>query len=466
MNELSALGPLDGRYKDKVAELSAYFSEAGLIRHRIKMEIEYLIALSQLKSIGLREITKVEQEYLRSLPANHDAPGRVKTFEAKINHDVKAVEYYIKEEMKMHPSLKDSIEWVHFALTSEDCNNIAYATMLSGALSTVILPALNQIKTELERFATAEASTAILARTHGQAASPTTLGKEFKVFAARLSKQIKQLETLRISAKLNGATGNYNAHHIAYPEINWLDFSQNYISSLSDSLKIKLEANLYTTQIEPHDTYAELFDILRRINTILVDFNQDIWRYISDGWLVQRANPDEVGSSAMPHKVNPIDFENSEGNLGLANALAQFFSTKLPISRLQRDLSDSTVLRNMGLAFGYSLVAYKSLLKGLSKIAVNQVQIQAELDKHVEVLAEAIQTVLRREGMAVPYEQLKELTRGKQVTIDDLRNFVNKLSIKPEVKAKLNSLTPATYIGLASQLAAQQAAAQAQKQPH
>jgi len=453
MNELQALGPLDGRYRDKVTELSAYFSEAGLIRHRIKMEVEYLIALSQIKGIGLREITRVEQEYLRGLPANHDAPGRVKTLEAKINHDVKAIEYYIKEEMKMHPSLKDSIEWVHFALTSEDCNNIAYATMLSGALGTVILPALTSIRTELERFAASEASTAILARTHGQAASPTTLGKEFKVFAARLDRQIQQLQELKILAKLNGATGNYNAHHIAYPEINWLDFSQNYISTLSENLKIKLEANLYTTQIEPHDTYAELFDILSRINTILIDFNQDIWRYISDGWLVQRANPDEVGSSAMPHKVNPIDFENSEGNLGLANALAQFFSAKLPISRLQRDLSDSTVLRNMGLAFGYSLVSYKSLLKGLGKIAVNHERINTELNNHVEVLAEAIQTVLRREGLAVPYEQLKELTRGKQVTIEDLRNFVNKLSIKAEVKAKLNSLTPATYTGLAADLA-------------
>lgn len=453
MNELQALGPLDGRYKDKVAELVPFFSEAGLIRHRIKMEVEYLIALSKLEGIGLREITKVEQDYLRNLPGNHDAPGRVKTLESKINHDVKAIEYYIKEEMKMHPSLKDCIEWVHFALTSEDCNNIAYATMLSGAISTILLPALSSITTELDKIAHEESATPILSRTHGQAASPSTLGKEIKVYSARLKAQIAQLEVLSIAAKLNGATGNYNAHHIAYPEINWPEFTVSYINNLNQTLKIKLKANLLTTQIEPHDSYAEIFDVLRRINTIIIDFNQDIWRYISDGWLIQRANPDEVGSSAMPHKVNPIDFENSEGNLGLANALATFFATKLPISRLQRDLSDSTVLRNMGLAFGYSLLAYKSLLKGLGKIAVNRDRIITELESHIEVLAEAIQTVLRREGVAVPYEQLKELTRGKQITMQDLQNFISKLDIKADVKAKLSRMSPADYTGIATQLA-------------
>ncbi len=453
MNELLALGPLDGRYKDKVSELVAFFSEAALIRHRIKMEVEYLIALSKLKGTGLREFTKVEQEYLQNLPGAHDAPGRVKNFEAKINHDVKAVEYYIKEEMKMHPTLKDSIEWVHFALTSEDCNNVAYATMLSGALNTVILPALLRITTELETLAKEESATAMLARTHGQAASPTTLGKEIRVYAERLKRQIAQLEAIEILAKLNGATGNYNAHYIAYPELDWMDFTRNYIEGLNQNLKIKLKANLYTTQIEPHDTYAEIFDILRRANTILIDFNQDIWRYISDAWIVQRANPDEVGSSAMPHKVNPIDFENSEGNLGLANALSVFFATKLPVSRLQRDLTDSTVLRNMGLAFGYSLVAYKSLLKGLSKIAVNRTRIATELESHVEVLAEAIQTVLRREGVATPYEQLKELSRGKAISMQDIKNFVAGLNIKPELKAKLSALSPSDYIGLAVEIA-------------
>ncbi len=453
MNELLAISPLDGRYKNKVSDLVPFFSEAALIRHRIKMEVEYLIALSLVPETGLRELTKVEQEYLRRLPAEHEAPGRIKILESKINHDVKAVEYYIKEEMKMHPTLKDSIEWVHFGLTSEDCNNVAYACMLSGAASSVLLPVLSQLQTSFESFAAAEAETTILARTHGQAASPSTLGKEFKIYAVRLRKQLDQLRQLRISAKLNGASGNYNAHYIAYPNVDWMRFSEDYIQSLNHNLHIKLEANLFTTQIEPHDSYAELFDILARINNILIDFNQDVWRYISDGWLLQAANPDEVGSSAMPHKVNPIDFENSEGNLGLANALYHFFSSKLTISRLQRDLSDSTVLRNIGSAFAYSLLAYKSTLKGISKLGVNQEAIRADLDSHIEVLAEAIQTVLRREGQPVPYEQLKELTRGKTINKADLDKFIQGLQIRSEVKTLLLSLEPSAYKGLAGLLA-------------
>lgn len=451
MNELLSIGPIDGRYASKVKELSEFFSESALVRYRIKMECEYLIALSELGELKLRKFTEDEKTFLRSLAAKEDAASKVKEIEATINHDVKAVEYYIKEELKSS-ALVDALEWVHFATTSEDTNNVAYAMMLSSSLQEVILPCLDELISAIESCAERYKSVAILARTHGQAASPTTLGKEFKVFAARLRSQFEQLSALEISAKLNGATGNYNAHLVAYPNVDWPAFTSSFISDLSKTFSIKLKANLFTTQIEPHDTYVELFDVMRRINVIMIDFNQDIWRYISDHWLKQKAKAEEVGSSTMPHKVNPIDFENSEGNLGLANALFGFFANKLPISRLQRDLSDSTVARNFGLAFAYSLLAYKSTLKGMSKLDINEEKISQALQEHVEVLAEAIQTVLRREGAEVPYEKLKQLTRGKTVTQADIQDFVAGLDVTDSVKAELANLEPANYIGLASSL--------------
>lgn len=347
-------------------------------------------------------------------------------------------------------SLEDSLEWIHFALTSEDVNNIAYGLMLSKSLDRVILPVLNELYNTLEKMAETYKSCPMLARTHGQYASPTTFGKEFHVFASRLERQIKQLEQYEILVKLNGATGNYNAHHIAYPDVDWTAFTRDFIEQCRGESKLK--PNFVTTQIEPHDTYAELFDNIRRINTILIDFNADIWRYISDDWIKQKPVEGEVGSSTMPHKVNPIDFENSEGNLGMANALLTYFSTKLPISRLQRDLSDSTVERSFGVALGHCLIGYKSTLRGLSKVAVNEERVRVELEKHPEVIAEALQTVLRRERVDMPYERLKELTRGRAVTIDDFRTFIDSLDVSDAVKDELRQITPANYTGIAALL--------------
>ncbi len=456
MDELEAISPIDGRYRRYTKKLSEIFSEKGLIKYRLIVEGEYLIVLSEHPQIGTREFSEEEMSLVRRLSdISIEDAGIVKSIEVKgyknikaTNHDVKAIEYFIKDKLK-GTSLEDSLEWVHFGLTSEDVNNISYGLMLSDCLEEIILPELKKIYKKLDEFAQEHKNVSILARTHGQPASPTTFGKEFKVFASRLERQISQLEDKEILVKLNGATGNYNAHYISYPNIDWVSFSKNFIGNFNKKRKIKLKPNLITTQIEPHDTYAELFDNLRRLNTILLDFNQDIWRYISDDWVTQKPTEGEVGSSTMPHKVNPIDFESSEGNLGIANALFSYFSIKLPISRLQRDLSDSTVERNFGVALGHSLIGYKSILKGLNKIYINEPKVIQELENHPEVTSEAIQTILRRENVELSYEKLKELTRGRKIAMNDFNLFINELNVSEEIKEELKRITPKNYIGLA-----------------
>lgn len=456
LNELEAISPLDGRYKSKTKELSGYFSEFALIKNRLRAEAEYLIALSKEPSLDLRELNSEEQVLIRDLYTKTEKlkslGTAVKEIEKVTNHDLKSVEYYFKESLN-GTSLEDVKEWIHFALTSEDINNISYSLMLSEALDEVIIPYLEKLTGELDSLAVKYKDIAMLSRTHGQSASPTTVGKEIKVFSARLTRQLEELKRIEVLAKLNGATGNYNAHLIAYPDIDWQQFTSKFIAQLNEKLSVKLKVNPVSTQIESHDNIAELSDIMKRINNILIDFNQDMWRYISDDWFKQKIKSGEVGSSTMPHKVNPIDFENSEGNLGLANALFEFFSRKLPISRLQRDLSDSTTLRNIGSAFAYSLIAYKSCMKGLSKIEINETAIATALDQHPEVIAEAIQTIMRVEGLEVPYEKLKELTRGKKITLDNFIEFIDSLEIKPELKAKLKAIKPDNYTGLASEIA-------------
>jgi len=450
---IESISPLDGRYSKKIAPLTPFFSEKALMKYRIVMEGEYLIALSLSKKTDLRAFSQSEIKKIRDLYnlSEHDFLS-VKKIEETTNHDVKAVEYFIKEKLK-GTTLRDSIEWIHFATTSEDTNNIAYALMLSDSLGNVLIPELKKIIKEIESLAIKYSNLPMLSRTHGQSASPTTFGKEMKVFSSRIKKQLDLLTTIKIQAKLNGATGNWNAHVVAYPSVDWMSFSKKYIDSFNKTRSQKLEVNNITTQIECHDSYIAVFDTIRRINTILIDFNQDMWRYISDGWVGQTPKKGEVGSSTMPHKINPIDFENSEGNLGLANALFEFFARKLPISRLQRDLSDSTVERSFGTAFGYSFLAYTSLLKGLSKVKVNENNIKKELLNHPEVLAEAIQTVLRREKYPIPYETLKELTRGKDVTLDDFYKFIEHLSVSTKVKNELKKLEPTNYIGIAPKIA-------------
>lgn len=450
----NSISPIDGRYADKVEKLAPFFSESALMKYRTMVECEYLKALSEYGKVGLRKFTPAEIKTLEGLHQNWSDSSyeRIKELEATTNHDVKAVEYFIKEKISK-TSLRDSVEWVHFAITSEDTNNIAYSLLLSDALDRVLKIEIEKIVKELEALAKTHKDTAMLARTHGQSASPTTFGKEMNVFASRLKKHSDILKNVPISAKLNGATGNYNAHVAAYPKTDWLAFSKKFIDALNKNRSQKLEANLVTTQIECHDSYVAIFDTIRQINTILLGFDQDMWRYISDGWIKQKAKAGETGSSTMPHKVNPIDFENSEGNLGLANALFEFFARKLPISRLQRDLSDSTVERSFGTAFGYSLLAYTSLLKGLGKIEVNTRQMRRDLEGNPEVIAEAIQTVLRRENVPLPYEALKELTRGKKVTLEDFARFIDSLQVSEKVKGELKKITPENYTGLASRLA-------------
>lgn len=447
------ISPLDGRYSKKIAPLTSYFSEKALMKYRVIMEGEYLIALSMSKKTNLRLFSNSEINKIRDLYNLEDRDFlSIKKIEETTNHDVKAVEYFIKDKLK-NSSLKDSLEWIHFATTSEDTNNIAYALMLSDSLEKILIPELKNIVKEIESLAMKYSDLPMLSRTHGQSASPTTFGKEMKVFSSRINKQLDSLTHIKIQAKLNGATGNWSAHIAAYPKVDWMNFSKKFIENFNKNRSQKLEANLITTQIECHDSYVAVFDTIRRINTILIDFNQDMWRYVSDGWVGQTPKKGEVGSSTMPHKINPIDFENSEGNLGLANALFEFFARKLPISRLQRDLSDSTVERSFGVAFGYSFLAYTSLLKGLSKIKVNEVNIKNELLAHPEVLAEAIQTVLRREKYPIPYETLKELTRGKDVTMTDFSMFIDKLSVSTKVKNELKKFNPSSYIGIAPKIA-------------
>lgn len=452
MNEaLNAVSPLDGRYAKHIDPLRPIFSEYGLIKKRVHIEIEWLVALSL--DPELKEIPRFNQTTQKKLKAAahkfslKDAQA-VKTIEQTTNHDVKAIEYWLKKTFKNDKSVMKVSEFIHFACTSEDINNLAYALMLKEGIKNVILPKIEAIKNDLKGFAKQYADVALLARTHGQTASPTTLGKEFANVAYRLERQIKSLKTQPILGKINGAVGNFNAHLIAYPKKDWNKFSQKFIKALG------LSYNEYTTQIEPHDFAAEIFNNLSLLNTILIDLNRDIWSYISIGYFKQKMKKNEVGSSTMPHKVNPIDFENSEGNLGLANAILRHLSEKLPISRWQRDLTDSTVLRNIGVAFGYSLIAYQSLGRGLGKLQVNQVRINEDLDNAWEVLAEPIQTIMRKRGIANPYEKLKELTRGNQ-NIDrvSLHQFINTLELPMQDKKTLLNLSPQSYIGLAAKLA-------------
>lgn len=448
-----AINPIDGRYFEKTRGLAPYFSEQALMKYRVIMEGEYLIAVSLLNKTGLRKFTANEIKKIKSLSEKFDESSyrEIKKIEEKTNHDVKAVEYFIKEKLSK-TSLKDSTEWVHFGLTSEDTNNIAYALILSDSLDKVMIPSISKIVGEINNLAKKYKNLPMLARTHGQSASTTTFGKEMKVFALRIEKILEELKSIKIEAKLNGATGNYNAHVVAYPKVDWALFSKKFIDAFNKNRGQKLIQNKITTQIECHDSYVAIFDTLRRINTILLDFNQDMWRYISDDWIGQIPKTGETGSSTMPHKINPIDFENSEGNIGLANALFEFFARKLPVSRLQRDLSDSTVERTFGTAFAHSYLAYSSLLKGLSKIKVNEEKILEVLNNHPEVITEAIQTILRREGVEMPYEKLKELSRGKKITLHDIHKFINTLKISDKIKKELLKITPENYTGLAGKM--------------
>lgn len=447
---LYAISPLDGRYAQQVDALRDIFSEFGLIKYRLIVEIQWLKALA--KHPNIPEVSNISQDdefYLDSLLQNFSEMDakRVKEIEKTTNHDVKAVEYFIKEKIQQRASLAPIAEFVHFACTSEDINNLAYALMLKAAVTNVIAPEATKLMTQIKIIATDYAALPMLARTHGQTASPTTLGKEFANFVARLERQAKQIKEGTFFGKINGAVGNFNAHYVTYPDVDWQEFSKQFVTQLG------LTWNPYTTQIEPHDFIAELSDAIARFNSILIDFTRDIWSYISIGYFKQQPQKNEVGSSTMPHKINPIDFENAEGNLGIANALLHHFATKLPISRWQRDLSDSTVLRNLGVAFGHSFIAYKATLKGLLKLAVNVDQIANDLNHSWEVLAEALQTVMRRHGIAEPYEKLKSLTRGKPIDENTLRQFIDSLDLPPAVKSELLSLTPAKYIGIATKLA-------------
>ncbi|MGN2254852.1 adenylosuccinate lyase [Frateuria sp. GZRe12] len=447
---LTALSPLDGRYAGKVESLRPIFSEFGLMHRRVQVEIEWLLALAAEGAIvELPPFSGAQVDQLRAIASDFSVTDgeRVKTIEATTNHDVKAIEYFIKERIGADPALAQAKEFVHFACTSEDINNLSYALMLRDAREGVLLPMFDRIIARLREMAHANASLPMLSRTHGQTASPSTLGKELANVVARLQRQRAQLAGLEIPGKINGAVGNYNAHAITYPELDWRAFSRRFVESLG------LDYNAYTTQIEPHDGVAEYCDAVRRANIILIDLARDIWGYISLGYFKQSLKAGEVGSSTMPHKVNPIDFENAEGNFGLANALLGHFAEKLPISRWQRDLTDSTVLRALGTAFGHTLVALESLQKGLGKLTVNAERLAADLDASWEVLAEAVQTVMRRYGLPEPYEQLKALTRGQGITRESMRTFIEGLALPGEAKQRLLELTPGGYVGLAEGLA-------------
>ena len=448
MHNLNSLSPLDGRYADKVAPLADYFSEMALMKYRILIEVEYFIALSLEKKIKeFPALSAPVQKKLRGLYKNFSLTNgqRIKDIEKTTQHDVKAVEYFLKEKIINWPCKKYS-EFIHFALTSEDVNNLAYSLMWKQSLEQVYIPVLKQVMNKMSVFAVDYTQTPLLALTHGQSATPTTVGKEFFVFIGRLFRQFGQLHQQHLNGKLNGATGGWSAHVISYPEVNWLKFSNKFISSLG------LEPHLLTTQIESHDSLAESFHIVERINTILIDFTRDVWLYIMRGVLGQTKKVGEVGSSTMPHKINPIRFDNAEGNLGIANALFSHLAEKLPISRLQRDLTDSTVLRNLGVPLGHSLLACQNILTGMSRLTVNEEKLNEELDTHWEVLAEAIQVILRKVGYPKPYEKLKELTRGEKITQETIHDFVEKLDIPKQEKSVLLKLTPQKYTGLASTL--------------
>ena len=455
MTQLTAVSPIDGRYHEKTAQLAEYFSEYALIRYRVRIEIEYFIALCELPLPQLADVPHTLFEPLRDLYRNFTETDavRVKEIESITNHDVKAVEYFIKERLdQMSVSggfpagipLTSIKNFIHFGLTSQDINNTAVPLSIREALNDVYIPLLEQLISQLEDYAQEWRNVPMLARTHGQPASPTRLGKEVMVYVYRLSQQLESLKDVPVTAKFGGATGNFNAHHVAYPDIDWTEFANHFVADY-----LGLEREQYTTQISNYDFLGALFDALRRINTIVIDLDRDFWMYISMDYFKQRIKAGEVGSSAMPHKVNPIDYENSEGNLGLANAVLQFLAQKLPVSRLQRDLTDSTVLRNVGVPFGHALIAFQSTLKGLRKLILNPDRIQADLDATWPVVAEAIQTILRREGYPNPYETLKQLTRtNERITQDTIAQFIETLDVSEAVKQELRVITPANYTGV------------------
>ncbi|WKD48309.1 adenylosuccinate lyase [Microbulbifer spongiae] len=450
LSALTAVSPIDGRYESKTAPLRAIFSEYGLMSARVEVEVRWLQQLS-----AHRQITEVAQfdddanQLLDRIVADFSLGDarRIKEIERTTNHDVKAVEYFLKEKIRSNVQLAGVSEFVHFACTSEDINNLAHALMLRAGREKVLLPAMHNLVDKIAELAQHFADVPMLSRTHGQSASPSTVGKELANVVARLRRQINQIRAVPLLGKINGAVGNYNAHLSAYPEVDWEEYAEAFVNSLG------LTWNPYTTQIEPHDYIAELFDAIARFNTILIDFNRDIWGYISLGYFKQRVVVGEVGSSTMPHKVNPIDFENSEGNLGLANAMLQHLAAKLPLSRWQRDLTDSTVLRNMGVGVGYSAIAYAATTKGLGKLEINRERLAKDLDNAWEVLAEPIQTVMRRYNIEAPYEKLKNLTRGQGITRETLKTFIESLEIPAEAKSALLELTPATYTGNAAEQA-------------
>ena len=448
---LTAISPIDGRYGNKVDAFRPIFSEYGLIRYRVEVEVRWLQALAKHPQINeVPDFSNDATQFLDNIVSQFSEADaqQIKDIEKTTNHDVKAVEYFLKEKIANNDELNKVSEFIHFACTSEDINNLSYALMLREGRGTLI-PQMTECIAAIKKVALETASQPMMSRTHGQTASPTTTGKEFANVVARLIRQKEQLETVELLGKINGAVGNYNAHSIAYPEIDWEKFSKAFVESLG------LFWNAYTIQIEPHDYIAEYFHALSRFNTILIDFNRDVWGYISLGYFKQRTIVGEVGSSTMPHKVNPIDFENAEGNLGLANAIFSFLCEKLPISRWQRDLTDSTVLRNIGVGIAHTSIAIQSSLKGLSKLQINVERIEEDLNDNWEVLAEPIQTVMRRYGIEKPYEKLKELTRGNRITAEDLNDFVNKLEIPVEAKQKLLELTPRNYTGYAEKLASE-----------
>lgn len=445
-DELLAVSPVDGRYHSKTQDLAGYFSEFALIRYRVRVEIEYFTALCELP---LPQLSGVPADKLAGLAEvwknfSVENAARIKEIEKVTNHDVKAVEYFLKERFDLEPELVPYKEFIHFGLTSQDINNTAVPLMIKEALRDVYVPGLQKLIDKLNEYADAWDDIPMLARTHGQPASPTRLGKEIRVFAYRLERQLEQLEQVPVSAKFGGATGNFNAHHVAYPDIDWKAFGNSFLSG-----KLGLVREEYTTQISNYDNLAALFDAMKRLNTIQIDMNRDFWQYISMEYFRQQVKAGEVGSSAMPHKVNPIDFENAEGNLGMANAVLEHLSRKLPVSRLQRDLTDSTVIRNVGVPFGHQMIAIASSLKGLSKLLINREKIAHDLEASWNVVAEAIQTVLRREGYPNPYEALKRLTRtGKPVDEASIKEFIGNLDVSEEVRTELNRITPMNYFGV------------------
>jgi adenylosuccinate lyase len=444
LTALTAVTPIDGRYGNKTQRLAEHFSEYGLIRSRVLVEVRWLQMLSEHPGITeVPSLSKNANAFLNTLVQDFNIQDaeRIKAIEATTNHDVKAVEYFLKEKLSQQTELAAISEFVHFACTSEDINNLSHALMLKGGLTTTLLPSLNEVVTAVKHLAHRYIDLPMLSRTHGQTASPSTVGKELANVAARMDRQLACIQSIELLGKINGAVGNFNAHLVAYPEVDWAHTAKSFVESLG------LKWNPFTTQIEPHDYMAELFDALARFNTILLDLDRDIWGYISLGYFKQRTIEGEVGSSTMPHKVNPIDFENSEGNLGLANAVFQHLSAKLPISRWQRDLTDSTVLRNMGVGMAYSLIAYEASLKGLGKLEANEARLAEDLDQAWEVLAEPIQTLMRRYGIEQPYEKLKAYTRGRSVNQASIQAFIEALELPEAAKQRLLALTPAAYIG-------------------